>query len=299
MNKNEEVTLDKFIPLLKQHGYCVELEDTIGDFYNGELKVVEFYKPNSDDRVWFDTYNTPEFDKFLDTLEDGTEYKMEYKNHYVSFIKLTSPICNVSGFLDGDKSGITLAHEITDYYTHGFDLFEYCLNLQGKNNLEHELLIMEKHVEHMKWAKDNLSPFLVNSDFDVESSSLFDVISLKDDSTLYIEYQHPNRVGVTIWTDALTGNIKITLDGLDITKIYGKTEYEIRDFFYKEIIPMDEFNLKLGYLTSTDPKETIESYNAVLTFLSDGKYCPQQEINENIIPERYSDKYHEYLNKNH
>ena len=131
-------TLKEYADFLYRNGY----EETTAPFtfLNGRLEVVDFVKNNYCINLYVE--ETEEFDKYLSSLDVGTEYQVEYDNYNVRAAFIESPICNISDFLHGTTDGIELVSEPNDYHKHTLDLFEQCINFQKTNLLEHELFIM-------------------------------------------------------------------------------------------------------------------------------------------------------------
>lgn len=85
-------------------------------FLDGRLEIVEFIKNDFLIRLY--TEETEEFSDYLQSLQPGTEYQVEYENYIVRSAFIESPICNISGFTDGSTDGITLASEPNSYVKH-------------------------------------------------------------------------------------------------------------------------------------------------------------------------------------
>lgn len=291
LNEMKKVSFDSVAETLYKNGYKeTQLPYT---YLDGSLEVVSFTKNGFGVNVW--VYPKPDFVAFLETLDEGDEYAVKYENYYVSQIHLESPICNVAGFCDGDTSGITLVEEPGGYVKHSLSLFEYCLSLQTTNLLSHELMIMEKRVEHLKWAKEHLIPLLEKWDYHAEFDTFFNVDKPLDSSNQYIEFVHYNDGVVYIDTDALTGELSIKADGVDITKkIYSccLNENGIKQVFIDDV--WVNSGLRYSYLYNDDPKDTKETYKYVMDLMEnireiDSGYIHANknlEIREDIVPDR-------------
>lgn len=283
--------LQSFVDILYRNGYK---ETRIPyQYLCGELETIEFYK--GDYSVFVHVYPTPEFEKWLKTYEG--EYEIDYKNYCVSAIKIESPLCNGEGFIDGDTSCIQLKEEPNDYNEHGLDLFEYCLSLQTPNLLKHELKIMKCRIEQLEWAEKNLIPILEKYDYSVEYDSFFDAKNDRDSSNQWIGFNHINNLRgfVFIGTDALTGDIIIIADGIDVSDMYGKTSDEVFNIMLERV--WKENDVEYGYIFYNDPKETVNSAVEIrCVWQAIRRKRPDDRINFDIIPERYSKDVETYNN---
>ena len=191
------IKLKEYADFLYENGYKENFAPFT--FLNGSLEIVEFIKNDFIVRLYVEA--TREFSEFLESLEPGTEYKVEYENYNVKSAFIESPICNVSNFLDGTTDGIELVSEPNAYNRHTLDLFELCIGFQKVNLLEHELFIMSRRQEHLAWAKDNLIPILEKYDYYVDYDSFFDTKEERCSSNIRIDFKHPNRADLVIEVD--------------------------------------------------------------------------------------------------
>ena len=284
-------TLQSFVDILYRNGY----KETRAPYQYlcGALEIVEFHKGGYS--VWIYVYPTPEFEKWLEGYEG--EYEVDYKNYCVSAVKIESPLCNIAGFTDGDTSCIQLEEEPNDYVKHGLDLFEYCLSLQTTNLLKHELKIMKCRIEHLEWAGKNLVPVLEKYDYSAEYDSFFNTENDRDSSNQWITFKHKNSLRglVTIETDALTGDINIVADGINVSDMYGKNQDEAFDTMLEKV--WKENDVEYGYIFSGDPKETVDSASEVRCLWTAIRYKERDDtINFDLIPERYSKDIETYNN---
>lgn len=285
-------TLNEFADLLHSKGYKEEIAPY--QFLCGDLEIVSFEKDNYTIGLW--VYPTDEFRAYLDTLEDGTEYQIDYNNYIVSSCHIESPICNVAGFTDGDTSGITLVEEPDYYNKHTLDLFEYCLSLQTTDLLFHELKIMENRIEQLKWAKENLIPVLNKYDYTAEFDAFFNTENERDSSDQWIDFKHHNGGSLRLGTDCLTGKPDIWADGNDITdKIYGKTSEEVYDILLNEIWKKDE--LSYGYIYNDDPKETVDTCLNVRAMWFAIRGYGRDDVDFSVIPDRFAKDVERYKEK--
>ena len=148
------------------------------------------------------------------------------------------------------------------YHTHGFDLFEKCVQLQKNGVVEHELFIMEKHIEHLRWAKEVLIPVLEKADYIIDYSSLFDLSDKRCNSNLIIIFQHYNDRNfldrsMFMETDCLTGECLFPR-GLEL---FGKTKEEVWNILVEEFWKKADFPKRFSYLyTEGETKETFKQY---------------------------------------
>ena len=258
-------------------------------FLDSDLEIVEFEKNGYKIDLYVDA--TEEFVKYMESLEPGTEYEVDYKNYNVTDAYIESPICNISNFIDGDRSGIRLVSKPNDYNKHTLDLFEFCVEFQKVNLLEHELFIMSKRIEQLSWAKDNLVPILEKYDYQVDYDCFFNTSDQKDNSNIRLDFKHINGDELVIETDCLTGDLSIwtySKGGCkDLAKeLFGKNQDEVYDILLNEVWKNNE--LKYGYIYNNDPHETVDTYREVLTLMDCIHYKEKNEINFNVVPERYN-----------
>lgn len=279
-------TLKDYSDFLLSKGYS--LAPYSHSYFNGFLTDVTFVKNGY--RVILQVGETEEFTEYLESLEPNIEYLVEDQNYIVSGAFIESPICNIAGFLDGNKEGITLVKEANDYYTDTLDLFEYCITLQTPNLLEHELKIMSERIKLLSWAKDVLIPVLEKCDYIVDYDSFFIINFDKfelDSSSPVICFRHYNDCGnIYLETHCITGKNTLSVGGIGLDVI-GKSQEEIYSILLEEVFKKDE--LAFGYLYNNDPKETKDTYKEVLTLWQELRNKSNRyEINFDIIPDRYS-----------
>lgn len=253
--------LNEFIDYLKKEGY----EEKFFDSIDGYLSNVDcFYL---DKKITLSVEPTEEFEKFIKkkVQEEGEfEYDIDYKNYIVRTISLDSTITTEPNYFDGEVGQIYLIPnpDKDSYHKHGFDLFEKCVQLQKNGVVEHELFIMEKHIEHLKWAKEVLIPILEKADYIIDYSSIFDLSSRRYDSNLTIIFKHYNDrnfLDQTMYmeTDCLTGECLFP-KGL---QLFGKTKEEVWNILVEEIWKKADFPQRFSYLyTEGETKETFKQY---------------------------------------
>lgn len=287
-------TLKEYAEFLYKNEYKENLAPFT--FLDGHLEIVEFIKNDYLIRLY--TEETGEFSDYLESLQPGTEYQVEYENYIVKSAFIESPICNVSDFLDGSTDGITLVLEPGSHVKHSLDLFELCIGFQKTNLLEHELFIMSERQKHLAWAKDNLVPVLERHNYFIEYDSFFDTKNERCSSNIRIDFKHPNQSEFILETDCLTGNPIIWSDiyggTIDLTdKIYGKDQDEVYQVLLENVWKKDD--LKFGYIYNNDPHETIDTYREVLCLMASLEHRDRDSnINFDIIPSRYDRLVEEY-----
>lgn len=286
-------TLKEYADFLYKNGYKENIAPFI--FLDGRLEVVEFIKNDFQIRLY--TEETDEFSDYLQSLQPGTEYQVEYENYIVKSAFIESPICNVSDYTDGSTDGITLVSEPNSYVKHSLDLFELCIGFQKTNLLEHELFIMSERQKHLTWAKDNLVPVLEKHDYYIVYDSFFDTKNERCSSNIRIDFKHPNgpnESDLVFEVDCLTGKpiFWADTDGCDL-ELYGKNQDEIYQVLLEDVWKKDED--KFGYIYNNDPHETIDTYPEVRTLLNCIRYNEvNKELNFDIIPARYDSLVEEY-----
>ena len=288
-------TLKEYADFLYGNGYKENFAPFT--FLNGELEIVEFIKNNFHINLYVES--TKEFSDYLASLQPGTEYQIEYKNYNVVSAFIESPICNVSDFLTGKTDGIQLVSEPVANNRHTLDLFELCIGFQKVNLLEHELFIMSNRQKHLAWAKDNLVPILEKYDYCIVYDSYFDTKEKRRSSNIRIDFTHPNRADFVIEVDCLTGkpviwtNINLKNGSINLTdKIYGKSREDVYSVLLEEVWKKDD--LKFGYIYNNNPHETLDTYIEVCSLLDCLRYKKKQDINFDVVPERYNYLVEEY-----
>lgn len=288
-------TLKEYSDFLVSKGYC---ETSISQTYlDGHLEIVEFVK--NDFHVNLYVVETNELSDYLDTLEPGTEYQVDYNNYIVDSANIESPICNVSDFLTGTTKEIQLVSEPNEYNHHTLDLFEKCIEFQKTNILEHELFIMSKRKEQLEWATKNLIPILEKYDYYVKYDSFFDTTNGKCNSNVRIDFKHPNNNELIIEIDCITGESIIwadinSTDGcIDLSELYGKSVDEVSNILLEKVWKKDE--LRFGYIYNNDTHYTINTYYSVLTLFDCLHYKEKRnDILFDSIPEKYNNLIEEY-----
>lgn len=288
-------TLKEYADFLYKNGYKEDFAPYT--CLNDYLEIVQFTKNGFLIRLYVE--ETEEFSNYLSSHPE-IEYEIKYENYNVESAFIESPICNVSNFSDGSTDGVELVVEPNEFNKYTLDLFEFCINFQKTNLLEHELFIISNHQKHLTWAKDNLIPILEKYNYYVDYSSLFDTKQERCSSNLRIDFKHPNNAMLVIETDCITGNLDIWSDTqlyegvVDLAnKIYGKNQEEIFKILLEEVWKKDD--LKFGYIYSGDSNETIETYKEVLSLEQDLRYKEKRNnVNFSIIPKRYDYLIEEY-----
>lgn len=248
--------LNEFIDYLKEEGY----EDKYLDSVDGYLcKVDCFY---CDKQVTFSVEATKEFEEFIKNKvkENGSfEYDIDYKNYIVKAISMELPI---TAYDAEESETVYLTSNKNEYHQHGLDLLEKCVYLQKHGFIEHEMFISQKHIEHLKWAKDVLIPVLEKADYTIEYSSVFDISHMKCDSNLTILFKHYNDKNfieqpMYMGTDCLTGECVFPNN----MQLFGKGKEEVWNILVEELWKKANITKRFSYLyTEGETKETFSQY---------------------------------------
>ena len=284
-------TLKEYADFLYLKGYKESIAPFT--FLNGTLEIVEFVM----DGFYVNLYveETDEFSKYLESLEPGTEYHVEYENYVVNSAFIEAPICNVANFHDGSTDGIELVSKPNAYNKHTLELFEMCIGFQKTNLLEHEIFIMSRRQEHLAWAKETLVPLLEKYNYVITFDSFFDTKNETPSSNPIIDFTHPNGSNLSIETDCITGEPIIWSydeSGKGVVylsdKMYGKDIDDVYNVMLEEV--WKKRKDKFGYIYNNDPHETVDTYCEVYKLLDCLHYGEKDDsINFDIIPERYND----------
>lgn len=252
--------LDEFINYLKKEGY----EDKYFDCMDGYLLNVDCFYQNK--KITFFVEPTKDFEKFIKEKiekEGEFEYEIDYKNYLVKSISIESTITFSRTI--GQIILISNPNEEESRYKHGFEYFEKCVQLQKVGMVDHELFILEKHVEHLKWAKEVLIPLLEKADYVIDFSSIFDLRDQRINSNLKIIFKHYNDEfylddTMYIETDCLSGECLFP-NNIDI---YGKTKKEVWNILVEEFWKKAKFPKRYSYLyTEGETKETFKNLNKI------------------------------------
>ena len=122
----------------------------------------------------------------------------------------------------------------------------------------------------------------------VFDDSFFNTENDRDSSNQWITFKHKNsfRGIISIETDALTGDINIVADGINVSDMYGKNAEEVFDIMLEKVWKDDD--VQYGYIFSGDPKETVDSATEIRCLWQAIRYGERDErIKFDIIPERY------------
>lgn len=262
--------LNEFIDYLKKEGY----EDKYHDFFCGELLGVDcFYNNDKDKLITLRVNATEEFSNYLreKAKEEGEfEYDIDYKNYEVVGIIIKSTITSESGYIDKSIGNIYLNNNITEesYYTHGFEHFEKCVQIQKLGLVEHEIFIMEKHLQYLKWAKEVLIPLLEKSDYTVKYSSIFDLTPYARETSnlsIYFKHVHERDAEFYMETDCITGECLFP----NKMQLYGKSKEEVWDMLVEEYwkkMPYEFTRKRYSYLYTEG--ETINTFKEYMEELS-------------------------------
>lgn len=253
--------LNEFIDYLKKEGY----EDKYFDSVDGYLLNVDCFYQNR--KITLTVDPTEEFEKFLkdkSKKEEEFEYDIDYKNYLVKAINIESTITSEPNYFNGEVGSIYLISnpDKNSYYQHGLELFEKCVQLQKNGVVEHELFIMEKHIEHLKWAKEVLIPVLEKADYIIDYSSIFDLSERRCNSNLIIIFKHYNDQNfldkeMYMGTDCLTGECLFP----DNLNLFGKNKEEVWSILVEEFWKKAVFPKRFSYLyTEGETKETFKEY---------------------------------------
>lgn len=262
--------LNEFIEYLEKEGYKVEYFDSV----DGYLLNVDCFYQNK--KITFNVDHTEEFQKFLKSKikENGKfEYDIDYKNYLVKAISIECTITSEPNYFNKEVGNIYLISNPNkdSYHQHGFDLFEKCVQLQKNGVIEHEIFIMEKHIEHLRWAKEVLIPVLEKADYITDYSSTFDLSDRRYNSDLIIIFKHYNDQNfddkeLYMKTDCLTGECLFP----DNLNLFGKNKEEVWEILVEEFWKKAIFPKRFSYLYTEG--ETIETFkNFMLELVKERK----------------------------
>lgn len=280
-------TLKEYIDFLLSKGYE---EQDFYEYIDGCLTYV--YLTKNDKSVTLqvdldaDIYNS---------IKVGEPIPTDPNLYEVVNVLIECPICNEMGFLDGGQTGIQLTKYASEegYVPHGLDLFEKCIDIQ-ENLAQHEMFIMERHIDNIKWLQENLHQFLIDHDYYVDYSSVFDCRE-KETSSPRIDYKHPNELKFetfTLYTDCITGDFIFVTK--DVSRVKIRKIENLYDFI-RQSEWMKDGELLEPFKYFEDEGWTKDSYKNVLAFYED--YQHHIWGNTYDLPPEYSELYQSYLNK--
>lgn len=258
---------------LFSHGYT---RDDKAEFFNGILTYLNYYKN----------------EKIISLQVGYTDNPSDLNSYEVESVKIESPICNKREFANGSDDGIVLVAQNDWYFSHGLDLFEKCVDIQD-HILEHEMFIMQCHINNLKWIQENLHQFLIDHDYSLVYSSTFDTKE-RNNSDFVVDYHHPNELSfifLSLNTDCITGD-------LVYRSKHGKW-YKIREVDnLHEFIRKNEWcdingNLDIDFKYFEVEGWNINSSREVLRFFND--YHNKKWGNTYNLPPGYEQQYQDYL----
>ena len=194
-----------YYDILLSLGYRESKENELGyQFLNGYLTNVDMYSPTGK-LVTFDVTGSAEYDEYIEKLtqehpNEEIDFTWDYSRMVVNFVFFESPICNVSGYIDNDRSGLTL--DGIDREESGFDYYPHKLttaNLRKfayiqEHPIEHEYKIAKAHVRNLSKINKVFIPILDKYDFYQDYSSLLDSTVdsgyEKDNSNPFVTFKH-------------------------------------------------------------------------------------------------------------
>lgn len=196
--------LNEYLDYLKKEGYTTEYQTIL----SGRLEAIDCYY--GDNIIVLSVIETPEYSEYINSLEDESEYKVDYSKYIVVSADFTSTITTERNFFDGTAGSIYLVDN-SEYHTHDLSLFKKCVELQKMGLVEHEKFILECHLKNIEWVNTVLAPVLKKCDYRIDYSSIFDIKFQRDNSNLTLIFKHYNEsdydCGITIETDCLTGEL--------------------------------------------------------------------------------------------
>lgn len=198
-------------------------------FFNGELQEVFFLRPK---------YNRVVILAVV-PIEDSKESEdVDYNDYIVMSASIDCAISDISTFWDASNCGITLVKEPDkdDYYIHGLDLFEKCLDLEGFNLVKHEAFIANRHTQAIDWAAKYLVPVLEELGFSYDYSTYFATDDQRDSSDQWMCFRKGLQYDLLIGTDCITGENTVKLLGTNLN-IIGSTDL---DYIKKSITDLLE-----------------------------------------------------------
>lgn len=301
-------TLQDYINYLISQGYKIAERCAFTEF-NGCLSGIDMVSP-SGKFVWMKCEPSEEYWEYIMSIEEDEDvrenFEWDYKRMILRSVTFESSICNVSGFMDDDRIGITLVDDsYIKYYPHRLseEMFKKCVWIQ-ENVIAHEQNVLEAHLENLKEINNNIAPFLKTVDYYQSYSSIFDSTrentQRMDCSDLFVEFnsKYAGNCGL-IWisTDCITGKMKACNEFL--TKSF-------KDWFYDDFIKWHTggkldgvVKKKFRYLVDKDYNR--DSYDAIWRVIDELENCkmfnrefpkdidwtniPEKEIKE--IKERY------------
>ena len=284
-------TLKEYQDFLFNRGYT--LEPAPYTFLDNSLEAV-CYQSTLGKTVTLWVFMTPEYEEKLKALPEGTEYELDETGYEVTGAHIVCNICNQPGFYDGDVSGITLVSEPGDYNKDTLDLFEYCLGLQEEDLTEHEVRMMEAHLEHVLWAAANLTPVLKAADYKVTESNVLNInVEERPNSNLALEYTHYNGDEISLETHCITG--APLLYPTCLQRAYGLPASDVKEVIRQEIWekPMVQGgtrpNPKYEYLVRSEPrldKDTFAEVFDLITQVKDKRIYREPDWSH--IPDEYN-----------
>lgn len=241
------MNVSECINILKQFNYREPNENEFGyEYVNGCLSSIDMYSPTGK-RVNIVVEPVEEYiDEIINNpnnIDENEEFNWEYDRILVLFVKFESSICNIMGYVDGDKSYLTLDGVVRN---DNFDNYiPHKLNNETltkfawiqEHPIEHELFIVGAHYNNLRTICYDYIPILEKYDFYQSYSSVLDCRIESGSEMLssnpFVRFNHKyydsiNYSNFTIETDCITGELLV--DGKRLDKPFEKWLTE--DFMY-------------------------------------------------------------------
>ena len=209
-------TFKSFEKYLNSLGYFIS-DGLCYEVVNGILYFVTFDNKEYGTTLKLKTIPNAAYRKELDKLSDGDEVEINPYDYDVNGAYIPCSICNIAGFVDNCKDGISLVDVDDGYNPHLMKDFKKCVWIQN-HVMEQEEFILKSHIRNMKRIKDEFLPILERFDFYQYYSSILDCKGdesefSKSSSNPLIVFKHKtaglNVNMIYFETDCINGKLKV------------------------------------------------------------------------------------------
>lgn len=209
-------TFKSFEKYLNSLGYFIS-DGLCYEVVNGILYFVTFDNKEYGTTLKLRTIPNAAYRKELDKLSDGDEVEINPYDYDVNGAYIPCSICNIAGFVDNCKDGISLVDVDDGYNPHLMKDFKKCVWIQN-HVMEQEEFILKSYIRNMKRIKDEFLPILERFDFYQYYSSILDCKGdesefSKSSSNPLIVFKHKtagfNENTIYFETDCINGKLKV------------------------------------------------------------------------------------------
>lgn len=215
------ITVTDIDNLLKPYGYERKWYDSV----NGCIQFIDYCKEGVKDPITLSIKYDEKYEEELREINE--EVETDFNRCYAVVICIPSQIVTETGWLDGSKEGIILSIQSLDeeekYHTNDLTLENIKKALWINEHLdEHELFIMQKHLENIQNIRNRLDKFNKRYNYICKLNPIFECREERENSHLYLYYDG-DYYGYEIGTNAFDGEVYVNYNQkIDLKTISDK-----------------------------------------------------------------------------